>query len=815
MAFQEIRHTYRMLAKNPGFTAIAALSLALGIGANSAIFSLADALLLRPLAVRDPGSVVTLTTNTPDNPYGGVSYPNYRDIRAAAQSFDGMVAYKFGTWGVATSAKDVAQMRMGMFVSDNFFDVLGVAPKLGRSFRPDEGQVPGRDAVLVLGHDYWRDQFASDPSIVGKTLRLNGIDFTVIGIAPEEFKGMDQYIRPALFVPVMMKQRLDGAKESPLEKRGDHDFSIKARLKSGASLSTARAEMTTIWTNLQRQYLNENRGRNATVMTEIESRYQVDPYDAILVTFLMGLVMLVLIIACANVANLLLARAQSRTREIAIRLAIGSSRLRLLRQLLLESLTLAMIGGAFGLIFAYAGIRFLHRIQVPTDLPIVIDPVLDGRVLLFSFVAALLSALFFGLAPALQSLKAELVPALKAADRGSTARGRTIGRNVLVVGQVALSMALLVATGVLIDAVRKTLSLDPGFRTDHLLIMEFDTSLVRYTDDQTRDFYRNLKQRAEALNGVKSVTLTSYVPLSPNGNGKNVIPEGYQFPKGRDSVSVADSVVDDHYFDTMRTLIVRGRGFTADDRLGSRRVAVINAEFAKNYWPGQDPIGKRFRLNDSKGPWVEIVGLTKTNKYFFFAEPATEYMYLPFAQEPTPSLSLIVETYGDPSAIATPLREVVRSIDANQPIFNVRTFAHLYEQRATSVAMTLTQLVAAMGLVGLTLALVGLYGLIAYSVSRRTQEIGIRMAIGANRADVLRMVLRQGLSLVITGVLVGSIISFGVVRMLSIGLAGIGAPSPMSYALVPFALLLITTAACYIPARRAAQIDPIRALRYE
>jgi macrolide transport system ATP-binding/permease protein len=814
MAFQEIRHTFRMLAKNPGFTAIATLSLALGIGANSAIFSLADALLLRPLPIRDPGAVVTVTTNTPDNPYGGVAYANYRDLRDKSRSFDGVVAFQFSTLGVATSAEEVAQMRMGLIVSDNFFQVFGVEPTLGRSFRPEETQVPGRDAVVVLGHDFWKTQFAADRSVIGRTIRFNGIDFTVVGVAPESFTGVDQYVRPAMYVPVMMKQRLDASKDDPLEKRSNHGFGVKARLKPGMSRSMAQAELVTIWNGLQQQYPDENRSRTIAVKTEIQARYQDDPYDALLVAFLTGLVALVLVIACANVANLLLARARSRSREIAIRLAVGASRLRLLRQLLLESLVLALLGGLLGLAFAYGGIRFLQRIQVPTDLPIVIDVQLDYRVLLFSFFVALASALCFGLAPALQSIKTELVPSLKA-SQGFTAGRRTIGRNILVVGQVALSMALLVAAGMLLDATRKALSLDPGFRTDHLLMMEFDTSLVRYTEDQTRAFYRSLEDRARALPGVRSVTMTCYFPFTPDGFGKTVIPEGYQFPKGRDTVRLAAAIVDENYFDTMKTAIIRGRGFTVDDKASARRVVVVNEEFAKRYWPKQDAVGKRLRLNDSNGPWVEVVGLTKTTKYLFVAEPPTEFLYLPFAQEQHSRMSLIVETYGDPAGIAPPLREVVRTIDANQPIYNVRTVSSLYEQRAISVAMTIMQVVATMGLLGLSLALVGLYGLIAYSVSRRTQEIGIRMAIGANPREVLQMVLRQGFTLVLAGVLVGGVVSFVVARLLTIGLVGLGAPNPVTYVVVPIALLLITMAACYIPARRASLIDPIRALRYE
>lgn len=815
MALQEVRHAFRLLAKNPGFTSIAAVSLALGIGANSAIFSLADALLLRPLSIRQPGSVFAVSTNTPDNPYGGVSYPNYRDLSDKSRSFDGIVAYEFYTWGVATSARDVPQMRFGMLVSGNFFRVLGVEPSLGRSFRPEEAQVPGRDAVAVLGHDYWANQFASDASVIGRTIRVNGVDCTIIGVAPKSFTGMDPYVRPAMFIPEMMKQRLSGSKDNPIEKRDEHGLALRGRIRAGVSQAAAQAELTTIWKALQQQYPDANRGRNIAVKTELQARYQQDPYDAILVMFLMGLVGLVLLIACANVANLLLARARSRSREIAIRMAVGASRTRLITQLLFESVTLALMGGALGVVFAYGGIRFLQGLQVPTDLPIVIGVELDDRVLLFSFLAALASAVFFGLAPAVQSVKTELVPALKAADQGFTARRRTIGRNTLVIGQVALSMALLVATGILLDAVRKTLSLDPGFRIDHLLMMEFDTALVRYSENQTRDFYRTLEDRARTLPGVKSVTLTSNIPFSPNNTGKTVVPEGYQFPKGHESVSLGASIVDEHYFDTLKTAVIRGRAFTADDRAGSRRVAIVNQEFARKYWPNQDPIGKRFSLNDRKGPQVEVVGLTKTNKYYFVAEPPMEYLYLPFAQEQSTRMSIVLETYGDPAAAATPMREVVRGIDANLPVYNVRTFSSFYEQRAVAVAKMIMEMVGAMGLLGLTLALVGLYGLIAYSVSRRTQEIGLRMAIGAAKTDVLKMVLRQGLILSGLGIVVGGALSYVVARMLAIGLVGLGAPNPATYFIVPVALLIITMAACYIPARRASLIDPIRALRYE
>ncbi len=805
-----------MFAKNPGFTAIAVLSLALGIGANGAVFSLADALLLRPLPVRDPGAVITITTTPPGSPFGGVSYANYRDFRDRVRSFDGVIAFQFATWGVATAAKDTAQMRMGAFVSDNFFTVLGVEPTLGRGFRPDEGQVPGRDTVVVLAHEFWKAHFASSPSAIGQTIRISGIDFTVIGVAPEKFTGIERYVRPAMFVPFMMKQRLDGSKDDPLEKRGEHGLTVKARLRSGTAMSTAQSELTSLWQVLQQQYPEENRARIAAVKTELQARYNEYVYDAVSVTFLMGLVALVLIIACANVANLLLARARSRAREIAIRLAIGAGRLRLIRQLLVESLMLAFGGCAAGIVFAYGGIRFLQRaLQVPTDLPVIIGVQMDGRVLLFSLAAALAGAAVFGLAPAWQSARIDLVPALKAGAQACAGKRRTIGRNALVIVQVALSMAVLVAAGMLVDGVRKTIALDPGFRTDHRLMMEFDTALVHYGNEQTRLFYRDLRDRAQALPGVLSVALTSYIPFSPSGTVRAVVPEGYQFPKGSESVAIGAAVVDENYFATMNTAIINGRGFTANDKAGARRIAVVNAEFANTYWPRQDAIGKRFRLNDSSGPWVEVVGVTKTNKYWFIAEPPCQYFYLPFAQEPSTRMSLVVETDGEPADAAAPLREVVRTLDASQPVYNVRTLASFYEQRAISVVVMVTEMVATMGLLGMTMALVGLYGLIAYSVSRRRREIGIRIAIGASKAQVVRMVLQQGLALVLGGMLAGGAVSFAVARMLTAGLVGLGTPNPITYVVVPVAVVAVTMAACYIPARRASLIDPMRALRYE
>jgi predicted permease len=473
------------------------------------------------------------------------------------------------------------------------------------------------------------------------------------------------------------------------------------------------------------------------------------------------------------------------------------------------------VGFAFGVSFAYGGIRFLQTI--PTADQIVIAPELDQRVLIFGLLAAAVSAILFGLAPARQSLKTELMRGLKTSELGETTRQRTIGRNVLVVAQVASAMVLLIATGMMLDGFRKALVLDPGFRTDHLIGLSVDTSVVRYSPAQTRAFYRDLVDRARALPGVASATLTSTVPFRVgDAAAEAVIPEGYQFPHGEDRASILAAVVDEHYFGTMQVNVIRGRAFTAEDNSDSRRVAIVNEQFAKTYWPNQDPIGRRIRLTDQRGPWVEVVGVTKTAKYTWIAEQPTPYLYLPFAQREKTRMSLLVETpNADPALLAAPLRDVVRALDVNQPVFNVQTLSSLYQERTIAVPLMIMQMVGTMGLLGLILALIGLYGLVAYSVARRTREIGIRMAIGADKADVLKMVLRQGLMLSTGGILVGGLASVAAARVLTAALVGLGTPNPVTYVIVPAALICLTMAASYLPARRASLVDPLVALRYE
>jgi len=812
--YQDIRFAIRILLKNPGFALIAALSLALGIGANSAIFSLADALLLRPLPILAPSDVVNISTQTPDNPFGGLSYPNYLDIRAKTQSFDGVLAFQVSTMSVGTSANTLPKIYPGALVTDNFFQVVGAQPILGRPFLPEEGKVPGRDAVVVVSNDFWQTQLSGDPSVLGRNIRIKGIDFTVVGVAPKSFTGIDQYFHPAVYIPAMMDQRLAASPTNPLEDRSNLSYSVKGRLKPGVSMQKAKAELVSIWSNLQRQYPENNQNLRVLVQTELQSRISREGPDSALIAILMCLVGVVLLIACANVASLLLGRARARNREIALRISLGATRVRLLSQLLTESLLLALLGGALGLTIAYGGIAFFRTIPIPSDPPIDITPHLDTRVIVFSGIVAVFCAVLFGLAPALRTVKTDLVSSLKSTNSQAFG-GRTIGRNILVVGQIALSMALLIAAGMLFNGFRKMEAADPGFAVDHRVMLQLDTSLARYTPQQSREFYRKLIDQTRELPGVRSASLARSIPFTPDQYGTSVVPEGYQLPKDQTSDSLIANIVDEHFFDTLDVHVDRGRAFTADDKDGAPLVAIVNEEFAKTYWPNQDALGKRFRLNDSKSPWVQIVGVTKTNKYLFVGEPPTTFLYLPFAQNPSREMLLLVHTVGEPAAAIAPVREVIRNLDSNQPVFNVRTLQTFFQQRAVDVPWMITELIITMGLVGLTLALVGLYGLIAYSVSRRTQEIGIRMAIGATKREVLRMVIRQGLTLSLVGIAAGSLVAFAVVRLLTSALGGFVSTSAITFVVVPLLLVLVTAAACYIPARRASMVDPMVALRYE
>ena len=822
MLFRDIRYALRMLLRTPGFTAVALISLALGIGVNSAVFSLADALVLRPLPVPSPSDVLTISDAAADiaaGSLGRISYPDFLDLRDKNQSFEGLIAAVYSPVGLAQQRDALPQLRLALTVSGNYFRVLRVEPALGRSFSPDEDRVPGRDAVSVLSYEAWQQYFSGDPKVIGRTIRLNDIEFTIIGVAPQKFTGLNPLVNPDLYIPMMMLPRVSPPADSDiLERRDRRVFTVRGRLKPGASMAQASAEAATIARRLAEAYPNTNRNRSLLVRTEIQARVAQSPPNAAFSAMLLGMAGLVLIIACANVANLLLSRARSRSREMAVRLAIGAGRGRLLRQLLTESLILALAAAALGLLLAEYGVSYFSNIRFTSDLPISLSVRLDHRVLIFSLIAAIFSALAFGLAPAIGSTKTDLVPALKSGESNG-GRRRTWGRNALVIGQVALSLMLLCAAALFVRTFRAVITTSPGFRTDHLLMMSFDPTLVHYTAEQTREFYRTLPERARQIPGVKDAALSQMIPFDGvTVASASIAPEGFQFPEGKESDSVFSSVIDDHFFETIGMALVRGRGFRAADTATSPRVAVINEAMAGHYWPNRDPIGRRFRMGDRNSVWVQVVGVAKNSVYLSYGEPRFNFMYLPLTQNPQARMTLMVETETDAASLAQPVRNLVRSIDARQPIFSVRTMSEFYRHEGLQALRLVVQVVGFTGILGLSMALVGLYSLVAYWVSRRTREIGIRIAIGAERQDILRLVLRQGLTLALIGVALGLTGSFGVLRIIRALFSRLQEANifdPWTFIVIPLAMLAVTMLAGYIPARRAAAIDPNQALHYE
>jgi putative ABC transport system permease protein len=712
----------------------------------------------------------------------------------------------------------VPTARIGMAVSGNFFRGIHLEPQLGRAFRADEDLVAGRDAVLVLGHDFWAGEFGSDPSVLGRTVRLNGIEFTVIGVAPASFTGLDRFTRFEFFTPLMMWPRLEphpGAQ--PLEARDVRGLTIKGFLRSEATPSRAQTELTTIARDFERAYPDTNRNRTFLVRSELQERVAESGANASVAAMLALLAAAVLCVACANVAGLLASRAPLRAREIAMRLAIGASRRRVVRQLVTESLLVAGAGGALGLGVAYGGVTLFRQFRIPTSLPIAVTFRLDERVLIVSVIVAALSAVFFGLAPAIRATRADLTAVMKAADAMGFGRGR-IGRATLVGGQVAIAVVLLAVALFTYRDFQRRFESGPGFRRDHRLMMWLDPTMLQYTDAQSRQFFDEASRRARAVPGVKSVTVTSYVPMDGGAGPVAIVPEGFQFPAGQDKVTLLSAAVDEHFFDTLGLSIVAGRGFRDTDSADAPRVAIVNEQVAQHFWPGEDPLGKRFHVRDRLGPFVEIVGVAKTSKYAFLIEPPRDYVYFPYRQRPVQFMALIAETEGDPAVLAAPIHDAIRGLDPNQPIHNMRTLDEMYHMRVVAIMNVIVRLIGAMGIMGLALAIVGLYGLVAYAVSRRTKEIGIRMAIGASMSDISRMVLRQGMVLAIAGLVVGLVASVGADRLMAAAFRDSGPAGGVdlaAFAWVAAIVFTVTLVAAYVPARRASHVNPTEALRNE
>lgn len=813
---QDLGHSLRVLAKNPGFTAICVISIACGTGANVAMFSVADALLLRPLPVPRPDDLLVIGSRTDRGyPATAASYPDYVDIRDHSRSFDGVLAYTLRWTGVSVEPGAAPQVKVLQFVSGNFFDVLQMPPALGRGFVAEEDRVPGRDAVAVVSHGMWQEQYGADPAVVGRTIRISSVDFTIVGVMPQRLTGLEtRGISESVYVPLAMAPAIaDKETRNLLTTRDLRILTVRGRLKSDVGLAEARAELSAIGNNLERAYPDTNTNHAVIVQTELEARI-ADYLDAGLVLLLTILSTAVLGVACANVAGLLASRAPLRAREIALRLAIGAGRARLVRQLITESLTLALAGGVAGLGFGYAGILVLRQIQYPND---IIQPPLfqiDQRALLFSLIVAMASAFVFGAGPALETTRVDLTSAMKPGDMRKPSRWRSTGRSHLVAIQVALCLVIVTIAVFTLQVFRRVTTEGPGFRTSQIAKVSVDTAYGRYDDRQATAFFEQALAAARRLPGVTSATAISTMPLWGLESAA-IVPEGYEVPDRDTRLQPALASVDEDYFETMGIPVLQGRGFRATDASAAPRVAIVNETFARRYWPGRDAVGRRFRLGGEAGPWIEVVGVARDSKYFYIVEPPQDAVYLPFRQEPRGRMVVLARTSGESLSVVGPLRDVVHALDPDLPVYEAQTIETFYASRATGFLKVATEMIGAIGLMGTMLTMVGLYGLVSYAVARRTREIGIRIAIGATYAHVLKMILRQGMRPAWLGLPTGLVLSVLTTRALPTIFPTSDRYDPRTFAVVVPILLAVTILAAFVPARRAALVDPTVALRDE
>lgn len=821
----DLRYATRALRNHPGFTLVAVLTLAVGIGANSAIFSLVDAVLLRPPAgVADPQRLVTIyTSDYSSGDFGTSSYPDLEVIRAEQGVFAAVGAYAFRPLSV--SLGEQAEMMAATLADAGYFGTLGVVPAAGRLIGPDDASVPGSSPVVVVSHAFWRARFGGDPGAVGRTVRLNGREFTVIGVTPAGFNGLLGSVTSDLWIPltmdpVMFDPETGRLSLDQLTNMGGRWLQVMARLQNGVTIEQAQARLTALararfeqFPDMWRTITGE--GRKLTVRPGSYAR--VPPRGRGMVvgmsTLLMIVVGLVLLVACANIANLLLVRAAGRRREIAVRLSLGASRGRLVRQLLTESWLVAVMGGVMGLVGAGVLADLIVSLRPPVNIPVRLSVGIDARVLLFTLGLCVLTGAVFGLVPALRASRPNVVTELKG-DAIGQRTGRRFGlRGALVVGQLAVSVTLLVGAGLFLRSLRQAQAVDPGFDPTNTVLMSFALTANGYNQARAQAFYDQLLERAQALSGVEGATLASNVPLGACCGRRFTRPEGYTPAPGEDT-EINWNVVGPDYFRVMRVPLVRGRAFTETDRERAPLVVMVNEAFARRYWPGQDPIGKGVSLSGPDGPFRPVVGVVADGKYRSLAEDPLPFLYIPAAQQNRATMTLHVRTRDDPTALLERLRQEVRALDPSLPIINPTT---LQDQIGIAVLpqRLAATLLSAFGLVAVLLAVIGLYGVMAYAVSQRTREFGIRTALGATRRDVAALVVSEGLVLAAVGTLLGVAASVAVTRLARALLFEVSPTDPIVFGGVTALLLGVTVLASYVPARRAARVQPMEALRYE
>src|SRR5579864_8008816 len=804
---QDLRFAFRMFAKNPGFTAVAVLTLALGIGANTAIFSVVYGVLLQPLPYKEASRLVVLNETTPKVGKVSVSYPNFLDWRAQSHDFSQMAAVHdvgFNLAGI-TQPENIS----GEAVSPNFLSMIGVKPFLGRDFDASEERV-GTPPVVLLSYELWQSHMGSDRNAIGRTITLDGHSFTIVGVLPPNFRSLDK-TDVMLPIGVWATNNSDEAND-----RGDRgDMIVIGRLAPNVTLAQARTEMEGIAARLAKEYPATN-DRFGVALQSIRDSFVSDARPAILVLF--GAVMFVLLIACANVANLFLVRGAARTKEIALRMAFGARRSRIIRQMLTESFVLACLGGALGLLLAFLGIRGIVAL-IPMDMLSGSTVKLNGAVLFFAAGIVVLAAFIFGLAPAMHSTRPDVQSELKEGGRtASASAAQNKLRGALAIAEVSLALILLVGAGLMMKSLYRLMSVNPGFRPDRVLNMEMDLRTQQYSKDPAiLNFWQQVLARVRTLPGVESAATGTVVPLTGSHSRGDITIEGMALPTPGNFPHPDIHEVSPAFTSTLGIPLLRGRTFTDTDKQGAPFVGMVNVRLAQQYWPNEDPIGKRFMFgHPSTDPpkWITVVGVVGDTKLYGLANPSRLEVYVSSLQYPDSHMNLVVKSRTDPAALISAIRGAVGSIDKDQPIFAISTMNQLVRDSMATRRITLA-LLGLFSALALVIAAIGIYGVISYSVAQRTHEIGIRMALGAQHKDVLRMILKQGAKFALAAVAIGVVVSLGLTQLMSSLLFSVSAADPVTFAGVAILLALVAMLACYIPARRALRVDPMVVLRYE
>ncbi len=808
---QDLRYARRILVKSPLFTTIVVLTLALGIGLNTAVFSAIDTLLLKPLpGVRAPNDLVQVYRTWPGNlQFGSNSIPYYESLRDHADgTFSGTAAWAFVAANLSSRGR--AQQVFGLAVSANYFSVLGVNPLRGRTFVPDEAVGLGAHPVAVLSYAGWQTLFGGDSGVIGRKVLLDGRDYQIVGITPKGFNGIISIVAPSVFLPLTQINELRPGDGNLYEQRGSNFLNVVARLAPGVTAGQASQRMNVLARSLVAQFPTDYKGSGIRLVPQPDAGIHPTFRNAEvgLSAIVMAVVAVLLLIACVNVANLFLARARDRARELAIRLSLGARRAALIPQLLIESLVFAFVSGVAGLAVAWWAIGLANRVRLPMDIDFRPDLSVSPAVLVFTLGVTVATAFLFGLAPALQATRPSMIPALKGEAAAGESRSR-VTRG-LVVAQMALSIVLLVCAGLFLRNLQAATTLDKGFDADHAVVASVDPGLEGYTRARAQQFYDRLTERLTADPAVTAVGLAGWLPLGLNESDSWVRIPGYT-PAKNENMSVQYDIVTPGYFKAMGIRVLEGRAFTPQDDSAAASAIVVNQEFAKHFWPGQDALGRTVHVH---GRDCTVVGVVPTGKYQRLGEPPTAFMYLPQAQDWTFGMTVVIRTKGDPMAVVPNLRSAVAALDPNMPLADVRSLdAHL--GIALLPARLTGWVLGIFGLLGLVLASIGIYGVMAYSVAQRTREIGIRMAIGAAGGAVVALLMRQGMALVVAGAAIGLAAAVAIAQVIRGQLYGGSGLDPLTFVVVPIVLVAVAMGAIWIPAKRAASLDPVRALRQD